>query len=293
MLVITGAAGKLGRHVIDRLISQGTTPDDIVATVRRPARAAWLTDRGVHIRYADYTDPDSLRAAFAGADRILLISSNADRQRAAQHRNVIEAAANANVDLLGYTSLLRADVSGIGLAVDHRATERMITESGVPAVILRNGWYIENYTENLATDLTTGIHLGSAGEGRVAGATRQDYAAAAAAVMTGDGHAGQVYELAGDTGFTMTDLAAEVTRASGKRVVYSDMTTSEHIKALVDTGVPEKTAELHADWDAGVARGDLDVAGPRLHDLIGHDTTRLHEAVAEALKNGACGQPGL
>lgn len=293
MIVVTGAAGRLGRHVVDQLLDRGVAPDDIVATVRRPARAAWLAERGVRIRYADYTDPDTLRTAFAGADRILLISSNAARDRATQHRNVVDAAANADVDLFGYTSMLRADDSGIGLAIDHRRTEQAITERGLPAVILRNGWYIENYTENLATDLATGIHLGSAGEGRVAAATRRDYAVAAAEVMTGDGHTGRVYELAGDVGFTMTELATEVTRVSGKPVIYTDLTSSEHIKALVDAGLPESAAELYADWDAGIARGDLDVAGPSLRELIGADTTRLPQAIFEALNGGAYGQPSL
>ncbi|GAA4909831.1 NAD(P)H dehydrogenase (quinone) [Stackebrandtia albiflava] len=283
MIVVTGASGRLGRLVVSQLIARGVAAGDIVATVRNPARAVALSDLDVRIRHAEYTDPDSLRTAFAGADRILLISSDSARNRFNEHRNVVTAAVNADVELFAYTSMLRADQSGIGLAIDHRRTEQAVAAAGLPAVILRNGWYLENYTDNLATDLATGVHLGSAGDGRVAAASRRDYAEAAAVVLSGDGHAGAVYELAGDLGFTMNELATEVTRVSGKPVIYSDLSSSEHVKRLVDAGVPESAAELYADWDAGIARGDLDVVGPQLHRLIGRDTTRLSEAISSVL----------
>lgn len=293
MIVVTGAAGRLGKHVVDQLILKGVDPDDIVAVVRRPARAGLLAERGVRIRYADYTDPDSLRTAFAGSERVLLISSNAARHRLSQHRNVVKAAVDANVDVFGYTSMLRADDSGIGLAVDHRGTEQLIAEYGLPAVILRNGWYVENYTENLATDLATGVHLGSAGEGRVAAAPRRDYAAAAAEVMTSTEYTDRTLELAGDSGFTMAELTETVTMVSGKPVIYTDLSSGEHVKALVDAGLPEQAAELYADWDAGIARGDLDVAGHMLRKIIGRDTTPLAQAVTDAINGGSYGQPSL
>lgn len=283
MIVVTGASGRLGRLVIDQLLARGTDPDSIIAVIRNPAREVRLHGRNVRIRHADYTDPDSLRTAFAGADRILLISSNAGRGRIGHHRNVVDAARNAQVDLLVYTSMLRADDSGIGLAIDHRETETAIEHSQVPSVILRNGWYLENYTENLATDLATGMHLGSAGDGRVAAAARIDYAAAAATVLTDDGHAGNTYELAADFGFTMSELAETVTRVSGKPLIYTDLPSGEHVKALVDAGIPEAAAELYADWDAGISRGDLDVAGPKLRELIGRAPTSLSQAVTATL----------
>jgi len=283
MIVVTGASGRLGRLVIDQLLARGTEPDAIIAVIRNPAREVRLEGRGVRIRHADYTDTDSLRTAFAGADRILLISSNAGRGRFDHHRNVVNAARNAEVELLAYTSMLRADDSGIGLAITHRETETAIEHAQVPSVVLRNGWYLENYTENLATDMATGMHLGSAGDGRVAAASRIDYAAAAAAVLTTDGHAGNTYELAADFGFTMSELAEAVTRVSGKPLIYTDLPSGEHVKALVDAGIPESAAELYADWDAGIARGDLDVAGPKLRELIGRTPTSLSQAITAAL----------
>ena len=209
MIVVTGATGGLGRLVVANLL--GRVPaGDIVAAVRTPSKAADLASQGVHVREADYGRPATLASAFAGATRVLLISSPSLGVRVAEHAAVIDAAKAAGVRLLAYTSVLRADTSTLLVAPDHVATERYLAGSGVPWVLLRNGWYLENRTAAIAAALDAGALLGCAGEGRIAAAARADYAEAAAAVLTTDGHVGRTYELGGDAAFTLAELAAQV-----------------------------------------------------------------------------------
>lgn len=283
MIVVTGATGKLGHLVVQDLLTRGVPAGEIVAAVRNPAKAADLAALGVAVREADYTRPETLTTALAGADRLLLVSSSEVGQRAAQHRNVVTAAVAAGVRLIAYTGILHSETTGIGLAAEHKATEELIRDSGLPFVFLRNGWYIENYTENLAPALEHGAILGSAGEGRVAAATRADYAAAAAAVLTGDGHENKAYELGGDEAFTMSELAAEVARQSGRDVVYRDLPADEYTAFLVSVGLPEPYAAILADSDLGVGRGELFTDSGDLSRLIGRPTTPLADAVAVAL----------
>src|SRR5690606_24088179 len=242
MIAITGVTGHLGRLVVEELLASGVSASDIVGLARSPDRAESLRERGVEVRRADYTEPESLSAALAGVDRLLLVSANEVGQRLAQHRNVIVAARAAGAGLLACTSILRADRSTMQLAVEHAGTEEAIRESGIPYTFLRNSWYIENYTENLAPALEHGVLLGSAGEGRVSAATRRDYAAAAAAVIRGSGHEGKVYELGGDEAFTMAELAEEISRASKRTVEYRDLPEEEYVRALVGFGLPEPAA---------------------------------------------------
>ncbi|WP_239333750.1 SDR family oxidoreductase [Frankia sp. CiP3] len=284
MITVTGATGHLGRLVIEELLERGVPADDVVAAVRGPEKAADLAARGVQVREADYTRPETLATALAGTDRLLLISSNEVGQRAAQHRNIVDAAVAAGVGRIAYTSILNADTTGLALATEHKATESIIRGSGLPFVFLRNGWYIENYTDNLAPALEHGVLLGAAGDGRIAGATRADFAAAAAAVLLGAGQAGAVYELGGDEPFTMTELAAEVSRQSGRTVVYQNLPAQEYTKALVDVGVPEAFASLLADSDLGIGRGELTTDSGDLRRLLGRPTTSLADAVAVAAK---------
>jgi len=284
MIAITGATGHLGRLVVEDLLDRGVAPSEIVAAVRSPEKAADLAARGVTVREADYTKPGTLETAFQGVDRLLLVSSSEVGQRLGHHANVIEAAQRAGVGLLVYTSLAFADTSPMMLAAEHKATEALIRESGLPFVILRNGWYTENYTGSLAQTLQNGAIVGSAGEGRVSAATRADYAAAAAAVLTGEGHEGSVYELGGDDPFTMAELAAEIARQSGTEVVYRDMPTEEHVRTLVGFGLPESVAALLADFDAAIAQDYLLVESGDLRRLIGRPTTPLADAVAEAIE---------
>ena len=281
MIVITGAAGKLGHHVIASLL-QSVPAANIIAAVRNPAKAADLAAKGVQVRQADYNDGASLDSAFKGATKILLISSSEVGQRARQHQNVIDAAKRAGVALLAYTSILRADTSPLGLAAEHVVTEAAIRDSGLPYSFLRNSWYLENHTENLAPVLEHGAVLGAAQDGRFSSATRADYAAAAAAVLTAD-QPQAVYELAGDQSFTLTQYAAEVARQSGKAIVYKDLPEADFKAALVGAGVPEGFAALLADSDVGAAKGGLEDNGKQLSALIGRPTTTMAEAVKAAL----------
>lgn len=283
MIVVTGASGQLGRLVIDSLLTR-IPADQIVAAVRNPERVADLAALGVQVRQADYNQPATLVSAFAGADKVLLISSSEIGQRVAQHAAVIAAAQQAKVKLLAYTSLLHADRSPLGLAAEHQQTEALLRDSGLPVVLLRNGWYTENYLASIPAAMAHGVLLGSAGEGRIASATRADYAEAAATVLTRDAQAGRVYELAGDQAYTLGELAAELSRQSGQPVGYQDLPEAEFQAALLAAGLPAEVASLLADSDAGASRGGLFDDGRQLSALLGRPTTSLTEAVAEALR---------
>lgn len=291
MIGITGATGHLGRLVVKDILGRGIAPDRIAALARSPEKGEDFADAGVEVRRADYTEPETLRAALEGVDQLLLISSSAVGQRVEHHRNVVDAAVEADVGLLAYTSILKADTSEMQLATEHRATEEMIRESGIPFVFLRNGWYLENYTENLAPVLEHGALLGSADGGRVSAAARADFAEAAAEVLTGTGHAGRVYELGGDEAFTLPELADEISRQSGTEVVYRDLPEDRYAEALIDGGVPEPFARVLADSDRGIARGELYTDSDDLHRLIGRPTTPLAEAVRDALEDRPGGEP--
>jgi NAD(P)H dehydrogenase (quinone) len=284
MIVVTGASGQLGRLVIDRLLQQ-IPASEIVAAVRSPEKAADLAAKGVHVRQADYAQPATLEGAFAGAKKILLISSSEVGQRVAQHQAVIDAAKRAGVELLAYTSVLHADTSLLGLAEEHRQTEVALAASGVPGVVLRNGWYHENYTAGIAGDLAHGAHFGSAGDGRISSAARADYADAAVAVLTSrDDQVGRVYELAGDTSYSLTEFAAEVSHQSGKPVIYTDLPETAYKAALLQAGLPAFVAELLANSDAAAAKGALFDDGRQLSRLLGRATTPLAASVAAALQ---------
>lgn len=284
-LFVTGATGGLGGVVIDALL--GTEPASaIVAGVRNPAKdtAVALRERGVETRVADYSRPETLANAFAGVDRLLLISGNEIGQRGAQHRNVIAAAKETGVNLIAYTSILRADTSPLLLAEEHRETEAALAESGVPFVLLRNGWYTEVYTWRLPPALKNGTLFGAAGEGRISSAARADYAAAAAKVLAGGDHAGRVYELAGDASFTMAGLANVVAETSGKPVTYQNLGAEEFRLASVEAGAPEMFAKILADTDTGVAKGALFDDGGQLSRLIGRPTLAFQTTIADFLR---------
>lgn len=284
MIVVTGATGQLGRLVIENLL-RTEPPSSIVAVVRDPAKASDLSNRGVQVRQADYAQPASLRTAFAGADKLLLISSSElePGQRASHHRAVIDAAIDCEVKLIGYTSILHADTSPLGLAADHVQTEAMLKASDIPFVVLRNGWYTENYTISIPTALAHGALMGSAGDGRIASASRADYAAAAALAMTLPDQAGRVYELAGDTAYTLPEFAAEISRQSGKAVNYVNLPRADYKAALVGFGLPEPVADLLADSDSGASQGGLFDDKHQLSTLIGRPTTPMAETIAAQL----------
>jgi len=281
-IVVTGATGQLGRHVLEALLERGVPAEEIVAAGRSVGKLSDFAERGVQVKPMDYADAGSVAAALKGATRVLLISGSEVGQRVEQHRTVIEAAKAEGVELLAYTSIANADTTAMKLADEHKATEALLRGSGVPFVLLRNGWYLENYTEQLAGTLAQGALAGSAGEGKVSAAARVDYAHAAAAVLVANGQAGKVYELGGDDAFSMADLAAEISTATGKTVTYNDLPAEEYVGVLTGVGVPGAFAEILADSDLGIARGDLLVSTGDLRRLIGRPTTSLGQAVRSA-----------
>ncbi len=281
---VTGATGQLGRLVIEALL-QKAPPNRIVAAVRDPGKARDLAERGILVREADYSRPETLPPALAGVDRLLLISSTEVEGRLPRHRAVIEAAAHAGVSLLAYTSMLRADVSPARLAREHRQTEEIIAASMLPAVILRNGWYMENHLAALPAALARGAFVGAAGAGRFSSAARKDYAEAAAVALTSDGQAGKTYELAADHAFTLAELSAEVARQSGKPVAYHDLEPARFESVLIGAGLPPDLAALLADADVAASRGALFEAGGALSRLIGRPTTDMASLVAAALRD--------
>lgn len=279
MIAVTGATGQLGRLVIQALLSR-VPASAITALVRDPAKAEDLAELGVDVRQADYSQPQTLTAALEGVDKLLLISSNELGQRVAQHRAVIDAAKAAGVSLLAYTSVLHADVSRLGLAAEHRDSEQALIASGVPYVLLRNGWYSENYLASVPSAVEHGALLGSAGDGRISSAARNDYAEAAAVVLSSEGHANRVYELAGDDSYSLGDLAALISSKAGKPVVYQNLPQTEFEKILLSVGLPAPLAELLADSDAAAAQGALFDDGRQLSELLGRPTVPVAQSLA-------------
>ncbi|MFU0874420.1 SDR family oxidoreductase [Kluyvera sichuanensis] len=278
MIAITGATGQLGQHVIANLLNT-TAASQLVAVVRNPAKAEALSQKGIVVRQADYGDEAALTKALQGVDKLLIISSSEVGQRAPQHRNIINAAKAAGVKFIAYTSLLHADKSPLGLHIEHVETEKMLADSGIPYALLRNGWYTENYLASAPPALEHGVFIGAAGEGKIASATREDYAAAAARVIAEEGHAGKVYELAGDHGWTLSELAAELAKQSGKKVVYQNLSQADFAAALKSVGLPAGLADMLADSDVGASKDGLFDDSHTLSKLIGRPTTPLAQSV--------------
>lgn len=274
-IAITGATGQLGRIVVEKL-KEKLPAGEIVALARNPERAG---DLGVEARRFDYDRPETLAPALAGVDTLLLISSSEVGKRGPQHAAIVAAARQASVGRIVYTSLLRADTTPLSLGTEHAETERAIAASGIPHTFLRNGWYLENYAASVQGALAHGTLIGAAGEGRIAAASRADYADAAVAVLLGTGHDGKTYELAGDTGFTLAELAAEVSRQAGRGIPYRNLPQADHAAALAGAGVPAPFAEMLAAWDIDIANGALFDDGRQLSQLIGRPTTGLADGV--------------
>ncbi len=284
-IVITGATGQLGRLVVESLLAAGTPADEIVATGRDVEKLQQLAGTGVTTRRVDFADPAQLEAAVAGAERLLLVSTTTLDERDAHHRRVIDAARDGGVKQLVYTSMLNANTARARLAVEHFRTEEYLRESGVPFVILRNGWYLENYTGQLPLIRQFGALLGSAGDGADSAAGRRDYADAAAAVLTQGGHEGATYELGGEA-FTLPELAATIGAELGASITYQDLPADAFVEALTGAGLPAELAEVLADADAGVARGERRTDSDDLSRLIGRPAMTHREAVRAALDGG-------
>ena len=280
-IVVTGATGQFGRLVVESLLSSGVPAASITATGREIARIENLAAAGVRVARADFADSASLVAAFTGADRLLLVSGSEMGLRASQHRAAIDAAKEAGVGFVAYTSILKADTSTLALAQEHRETEQYLAESGLDYAILRNGWYLENYTGQVQTYLAVGV-AGAAGDGRVSAASRKDLADAAAAVLTSDVPSGTIFELGGES-FTLSQLAAELSKASGREIGYTNLSEAAYADVLVGAGLPEAYAKVLADSDRGLSIGDLETDAAPLATLIGRTPTSMPEAIAASL----------
>ncbi|MFD4003128.1 NmrA family NAD(P)-binding protein [Streptomyces rubiginosohelvolus] len=281
-IVVTGATGALGRLVIDALLAE-VPAGEVVAVVRDKEKAAALAARGVELRIADYSAPETLAGAFRSGDRVLLISGSEVGRRVAQHAAVIDAAKAAGVAQFAYTGILGGPDADFALADEHKATEQLILDSGLPYTFLRNGWYTENYTANLAPVLEHRAVVANAGEGRIASASRADFAAAAAAVLTGDGHLNTAYELSGDTAWSLAEYAAVISGLTGETIAYNNVPAATHQEILVGAGLPEGFAAILVDVDEAIGRGRLAGTSGDLARLIGRPTTPLAETVRAAL----------
>ncbi|MEZ5059054.1 MAG: SDR family oxidoreductase [Saprospiraceae bacterium] len=277
---ITGATGKLGTWVLAKL-KERVAGDEIVALVRNPEK---LEDKSIEARNFDYNQPNALAASLQGIDKLLLISGNEIGKRFEQHQAVIQAAKEAGVNQMVYTSLLNADDSSLVLAPEHLETEKALKASGIDYTILRNGWYNENYTESVQGVLEAGNLFGSAGEGKISSASREDFAEAAAVVLAEGTHKNKTYELSGDQEFTMQDYANEISEISGTKIPYVDLSEGEYSNALVESGLPEGLAGFLAGTHTATRKGDLYDAGNDLHNLIGRPTTSIRQSLSNELK---------
>lgn len=276
---ITGATGQLGSLVVEQLKKRGYT-DNLVALVRSTEKAKSL---GIEAREFDYNSPESLEKALIGIDRLIFISANEIGQRARQHKNVIDAAKKLNVNWVVYTSLLRADSSSLNLADEHLITEQELKNSGLDFTILRNGWYTENYTASIPAAVQNGAFIGSAGDGKISSAARLDYAEALAIVITNTDHKGKVFELSGDESYTLTNLAAELSKQTEKTIPYNNLPEEAYAGILLQVGLPEGLAKGLASWDVSASKGDLFNDNHQLSKLLGRPTTPLSKSISEAL----------
>ncbi len=276
---VTGATGQLGKLVVEQLkVKIGK--DKVVALIRSLEKAK---DLGVETRLFDYNKPEGLTEQLNGIDRLLLISANEIGQRGRQHKNVIEAAKTAGVKWLVYTSLLHADSTTLNLAGEHLETEKLLKNSGLDYTILRNGWYTENYTGSIGGALAGGAFIGSGGSGKISSAARADFAEAAATVLSDESYKGNVFELAGDNAYTLSDLAAEISKQTGKTIPYRDLPETEYAKILESFDIPKGFAQAIASWDVSVSKGDLYDNSKQLSKIIGRPTTSMAESVKLAL----------
>ncbi len=278
-IAITGATGQLGRLVVEKLKNEIAT-ENLVALVRNPEKAS---DLGIEVRKFDYDSPSVLASSLVGIERLLLISASEIGKRVSQHQNVIDAAKKAGINWIVYTSLLHADNTSINLASEHIPTEEAIKTSGMAFTILRNGWYTENYTNSIQGALAGGAFIGSAGDGKISSAARVDFAEAAAKVLVDEKHKGKTYELAGDEAYTLADLAAEISKQTGKDIPYNNLPVDKYAEILSSFGMDEGIAQAIASWDDSASKNDLFEEGKQLSTIIGRPTTPLSEVVKQAL----------
>ena len=278
---VTGASGQLGRKVLDALLER-VDASTVVALAREPAKLSHYAAKGMEVRQGDYDDLASLERALEGVNRVLLISGNAVGQRERQHGNVIQAAKKAGVEYIAYTSILNAADSKLALAPEHKATEKLLENSGLSYDLLRSGWYSENFVGGLPQQVEAGVIYGASGDGRYSTATRADIASGAAAALVGS-KGGEVYEMAGDQSWTMSEFAEEVSRRSGKPVTYVNQSEADYAKTLESAGLPPPVAAMLASTSALAGEGALENNDRQLSQLSGQPTTPIGEVIGAAL----------
>ncbi|WP_435735274.1 SDR family oxidoreductase [Cellulosimicrobium sp. PMB13] len=287
-IAVTGASGHLGRLVVESLLARGADASDVVALARTTGAVADLAGRGVVVREADYSRPETLPAALGGVDVLVLVSGSEVGRRVEQHGNVVDAARDAGVSRVIYTSAPRATTSALVLAPEHKATEELLAASGLSTTVLRNKWYTENYVPDVLRAREAGAILTSAGDGRVASASRADYAEAAAVVALAaqhDGaHDGAVYELSGDVAWTFDDLAAAAAEVIGRPVALQAVTPEQHLEILTGAGLDEGTAGFVVALDGNIRDGLLAGTSGDLARLLGRPTTPLVDGLREAVR---------
>lgn len=276
---ITAATGQLGNIVVEEL-KKRVPAENIVALVRNTGKAASL---GVEAHYFDYSKPETMGDSLAGIDRLLLISGSEIGQRVEQHNNVIQAAKEAGVKWITYTSVLHADTSILSLAPEHVETEKILKESGIEYTILRNGWYSENYTASIPGAIGGGAFLGSAGNGKISSAARADYAEAAAIILSDETYKGNVYELAGDEYYTLESLATEISKQTGKNIPYNNLPEEEYANILKNIGLPEGLAIGLANWDVSASEDALFDDSKQLSEILGRPTTPIADSIKQVL----------
>lgn len=281
-IAITGATGQLGQLVIQALLKT-VSATQIVALVRNQSKAESFAKQGIELRHFDYDTPETLVPALTGIDKLLLISANEIGRRTPQHKAVIEAAKQANVPYIAYTSLLHADTSPLGLAQEHRETEVLIQASGLNYTFLRNNWYSDNYLTGIAQIVESGVVYGASQDGKISSASRADYAEATAKVLSSTGHDHKIYELAGSESFTKADLAQFISLASGKDVIYQNLTAEELSQGLTQAGLPAELVHVIVDADIQTAKGAMFSDSQELENLIGHPSTTILAQIRTAL----------
>lgn len=282
-LLVTGASGQLGRLVLDSLLASGKSPASIIATTRDTAKLADYAAKGVIVRLADFDDAASLDAAFAGADKVLIISTDALDQpgkRLAQHKAAVAAAKEAGAKHILYTSMPQPDDSLVTFAPDHLGTEEAIKATGIPYTILRDGWYAENLFMSLPHALETGSWYTSTGEGRIAHITRADTAAAIAGAVLKAGNESKTYTLTGTKSRTAEEIAAIVSAATGKPLKVVHVTDAQLAEGLKAAGLPEGFIPTIVSFDANTREGKIASVTSDAETLSGRKPTSFEDFVA-------------
>lgn len=283
-ILVTGATGKLGRKVAETLL--GTVPaEQLAVSVRDPQKAEDLRARGVDVRQGNFDHPETLATAFAGVDRLLLISADGDNEtRIRQHGNAVEAAQRAGVGFIAYTSLANAMESPIFLAPTHRATEEAIRKTGIPYAFLRNNWYLENEISGIQGVMAGAPWVTSAGSGKVGWALQQDYAEAAAAVLTGSGHENKIYELSGKL-LTQEELASALGAVLGKEVPVQQVDDAAYAEIMKGAGVPDFVIPMLVGIQEGIRSGALEVESGDFEKLLDRPLAPIQEALGQIVRS--------